>query len=268
MVCDMCNPRGVQWEMEKDKDKEKYRLFFGMAVEEFGRILDYVAALHYIEEVDYPFIYELVVKAARSKNVILKPPYDCEKTTSETDETPLTDSMLRRVSLPILLPEKLIPKYVESGKQSSIQSTGNETGKDADIFNLAQILRIPKKEVEPKAIVPQKSVFCKSFRQRGDLVGYFPKDSMMCTSNEKVSRQEDPAAKMSPPSWQQVHRKKEFPLERIEKDELCSCFTELQQAVDDNRKELDYAFKFIRRSSVHQKRLEDAMKNLKKLIRR
>uniref|UniRef100_A0A915EWX6 Uncharacterized protein n=1 Tax=Ditylenchus dipsaci TaxID=166011 RepID=A0A915EWX6_9BILA len=186
-----------------------------MAVEEFGRILDYVAALHYIEEVDYPFIYELVVKAARSKNVILKPPYDCEKTTSETDIVLILESLnmgkksaKKNLSQNTLQPAIINLKesskdsgnssidssnaqlfqqflqYVESGKQSSIQSTGNETGNDADIFNLLKYCEFRKKKSS-------------------------------------------------------------------------------QRAVDDNRKELDYAFKFIRRSSVHQKRLEDAMKNLR-----
>ncbi|KAI1718301.1 protein kinase domain-containing protein [Ditylenchus destructor] len=106
LVTDMCNPRGVSWKMEREKDKVlqlkrdarspkgKQDLFHSMSVEEFGRALDYLSGLDYTDKVDYNFLYGLVKQAARNQKLTLAAPYDWDiMSTTETSEVPSSDSM-------------------------------------------------------------------------------------------------------------------------------------------------------------------------------
>ncbi|KAI1731251.1 protein kinase domain-containing protein [Ditylenchus destructor] len=106
LVTDMCNPRGVSWKMEREKDKVlqlkrdarspkgKQDLFYSMSVEEFGRALDYLSGLEYTDKVDYNFLYGLVKQAARNQKLTLAAPYDWDiMSTTETSEVPSSDSM-------------------------------------------------------------------------------------------------------------------------------------------------------------------------------
>ncbi|TKR81612.1 hypothetical protein L596_015455 [Steinernema carpocapsae] len=90
MVVDCCNPDGIFWRRESDRDKVceakeegrtlkgKEKLFKEMAVCEWSKMLDYVDNLEYQDKVDYAYLYKMIEEAGKGVKADLSQPYDWE----------------------------------------------------------------------------------------------------------------------------------------------------------------------------------------------